>query len=432
VTEYPPPNREAERGRTSSSCARSSEQVRRPPEPYLGSTEALYPNWGLCKIVVDCHRRCWGETAVAAQQISAPCQIYFLERALSRLHTVAVDDYKRAYTQCSNKWLKVDEKRRLLDYCRTRSLRWKPLVISHSRMLRQLQDSMPSESGPHSTMILTSSECLQLLIQQIEDQLQKTDAFLTLQLDHIAADQQRELMHNQIKLSEVQIAESRKAIQQTETMRKLTILAFIFIPTSTICSFFGMNIKELDNHPQLWVFFVTLIIVVSVILAVATADDMLTLMMRLIAAVPALPRGGEPDISFAKRWTAIITFEILQTPFALAWKATRAIARRWKLYIWEGRQYRAGYTDPSRSEDTQAREGNTEAGVWMQKGAVMSKRLTRTFENYARLWRELWEPSKKARTSGADPWSAANIAIPPPSYVNGHAGSRATNLGQSF
>ena len=53
----------------------------------------------------------------------------------------------------------------------------------------------------------------------------------------------------QKKLTLLQIEESRKAIQQAETVRRLTILAFIFIPLSTVCGFFGMNISGIQVFP---------------------------------------------------------------------------------------------------------------------------------------------------------------------------------------
>jgi len=43
------------------------------------------------------------------------------------------------------------------------------------------------------------------------------------------------------------VAESRKAIEQTNEMKKLTLLATFFIPLSFTASFFGMNFKELGQ-----------------------------------------------------------------------------------------------------------------------------------------------------------------------------------------
>lgn len=59
----------------------------------------------------------------------------------------------------------------------------------------------------------------------------------------------------QIDLMNTQIEESRKAIQQAEVVKRLTALAFVFIPISTVCSAFGMNIEQLSHDmPSVWVF----------------------------------------------------------------------------------------------------------------------------------------------------------------------------------
>ncbi|KAK0100603.1 hypothetical protein ONS95_007058 [Cadophora gregata] len=41
--------------------------------------------------------------------------------------------------------------------------------------------------------------------------------------------------------------ETKAAIKQADSVRKLTFVAFVFIPLSFSCSFFGMNIKQLDS-----------------------------------------------------------------------------------------------------------------------------------------------------------------------------------------
>ncbi|KAL8811911.1 MAG: hypothetical protein Q9200_001436 [Gallowayella weberi] len=59
----------------------------------------------------------------------------------------------------------------------------------------------------------------------------------------------------QIQLTTLQIDESRKAIRQGAVVKRLTALAFIFIPISTVCSAFGMNIREFDaGLPSVWTF----------------------------------------------------------------------------------------------------------------------------------------------------------------------------------
>ena len=51
------------------------------------------------------------------------------------------------------------------------------------------------------------------------------------------------------------VAESRKAIDQAERLKRLTLLATFFIPLSFTTSLFGMNFEELgQGHLHVWLF----------------------------------------------------------------------------------------------------------------------------------------------------------------------------------
>jgi hypothetical protein len=53
------------------------------------------------------------------------------------------------------------------------------------------------------------------------------------------------------------LEESRRAIEQAEKLKRLTILAFFFIPLSFLASIFGMNFKQFGQGQQsLWIYFV--------------------------------------------------------------------------------------------------------------------------------------------------------------------------------
>ncbi|KAL8912617.1 MAG: hypothetical protein Q9171_002419 [Xanthocarpia ochracea] len=67
-----------------------------------------------------------------------------------------------------------------------------------------------------------------------------------------------------MELTTLQIEESRKAIRQGAVIKRLTALAFVFIPISTVCSAFGMNLREFGKVlPPAWVFAVVALTVVS-------------------------------------------------------------------------------------------------------------------------------------------------------------------------
>jgi Mg2+ and Co2+ transporter CorA len=58
-------------------------------------------------------------------------------------------------------------------------------------------------------------------------------------------------------LSTMSILESQKSIEQSRQVNQLTKLAFFYIPLSFVSSVFGMNVKEIQTNPPIWVFFVT-------------------------------------------------------------------------------------------------------------------------------------------------------------------------------
>lgn len=60
-----------------------------------------------------------------------------------------------------------------------------------------------------------------------------------------------------LAMNKATIEESRKAIEQSERVKKLTLLATLFIPLSFSSSLFGMNIDLLgQNAVAFWWFFV--------------------------------------------------------------------------------------------------------------------------------------------------------------------------------
>ncbi|KAI1425306.1 hypothetical protein F5Y12DRAFT_796016 [Xylaria sp. FL1777] len=50
-----------------------------------------------------------------------------------------------------------------------------------------------------------------------------------------------------VLMSSMSISESQKAIEQAQRVGKLTFLAFIFVPLSFTCSFFGMNVTQIQE-----------------------------------------------------------------------------------------------------------------------------------------------------------------------------------------
>lgn len=61
----------------------------------------------------------------------------------------------------------------------------------------------------------------------------------------------------QVHVAAMSLQESRKGIQQANSVGRLTQLAFIFIPLTFTTGVFGMNIESLKDGAPLWKFWVT-------------------------------------------------------------------------------------------------------------------------------------------------------------------------------
>jgi hypothetical protein len=63
---------------------------------------------------------------------------------------------------------------------------------------------------------------------------------------------------------DMQFNESRRSMNETQTVTRLTELAFVFIPLSFCASLFSMSIRELDEGVPVWIFIITAITVVTI------------------------------------------------------------------------------------------------------------------------------------------------------------------------
>jgi hypothetical protein len=259
---------------------------------------------------------------------------------------------------------------------RTRAIRWKRPTQMNCRMVQSLQAPSHTEPKKPGMVFRACSDPLLVILERVKDQLEQSNDFVDQQLKHIEADQQRKVIQNQIQLSQLQIDESRKVIEQTETVRKPTVLAFVFIPASTICSFFGMNIQELDCHPRFWVFWLSLVIIVGTVIAIVTAGNLLNLLMRIFAAMPGPRRSDGYNKMSGRRWCATaIVFYAIHLPFMLLTKSIQGGTQGWGRFIAEGRAYRAGYKDPNLLDRSESPSEAIPTTPLAQQGAYTGYKL---------------------------------------------------------
>jgi hypothetical protein len=71
----------------------------------------------------------------------------------------------------------------------------------------------------------------------------------------------------QVNVGNMSLQESRRSIQQADSIGRLSFLAFVFFPISLVTSFFGMNIQELTGTGATWeVFFASAASLCSILL----------------------------------------------------------------------------------------------------------------------------------------------------------------------
>lgn len=93
------------------------------------------------------------------------------------------------------------------------------------------------------------------------------------------------VVQQQVELASSQLSESRKSIQQADTIKRLTILAFIYIPIQTAAGIFGMNISELRRELPIWTF---VVLAIGLLLATLAAAVLSSKIVRRIG--PAIER----------------------------------------------------------------------------------------------------------------------------------------------
>ncbi|KAI9660210.1 MAG: hypothetical protein M1831_003517 [Alyxoria varia] len=130
------------------------------------------------------------------------------------------------------------------------------------------------------------------------------------------------ISNQQVQLTTLQIQESRRSIDQNGLIRKLTALAFLFIPISTVTSAFGMNLRELQPDPPAWKFGVAVIVVTVTSILAASTDTLKILYFGIMSEVRtrhrALGRGDSLPYRFmikATRLLFIVSITSIGFPF---------------------------------------------------------------------------------------------------------------------
>jgi hypothetical protein len=177
----------------------------------------------------------------------------------SRKCTAAFQEYTKQaerrlyYIDCVQKWEqdiththRIDALRNHGSILQDTRLRVSTLV---DKLQKPLEKYLSKNYNTHQALKEQTKELIQDLTVVLRD------------IGRLIETNQRKLDYNltslQIDLANTQLIESRKSIEQNDTVKRLTMLAFVYIPISTISSLFGMNVSAITGESTatpLWKF----------------------------------------------------------------------------------------------------------------------------------------------------------------------------------
>jgi Mg2+ and Co2+ transporter CorA len=74
-------------------------------------------------------------------------------------------------------------------------------------------------------------------------------------------------------MNDMNLAESKRAIAQAGSVKRITFVAFVYIPLSFTTSFFGMNVRELESGvTPIWVWVASSVLVLVLTVMVLFLD----------------------------------------------------------------------------------------------------------------------------------------------------------------
>ena len=127
------------------------------------------------------------------------------------------------------------------------------------KLMNEFEKEVPaiSERLEHFVHFIFGSNGNKMLPAQVNEVVQnvrKNVARVKTRLDEAYADLRVDMQFN----------ESRRSMNETQTVTRLTELAFVFIPLSFCASLFSMSIHELDEGVPVWIFIITALTMVTI------------------------------------------------------------------------------------------------------------------------------------------------------------------------
>lgn len=122
--------------------------------------------------------------------------------------------------------------------------------------------------------VAKANEAAELLEQYFEQLLQRSKDLIT-QCDATVEDLRNSVL----------VAEARKSMDLQQSLARLTVLTFWFLPISLVTGFFGMNFNELSGM-SIWIYFLSSFVVLTLFLLVSFWRTVVPILMYLIKSNP--------------------------------------------------------------------------------------------------------------------------------------------------
>lgn len=170
-----------------------------------------------------------------------------------------------------------DERQQCIHRCEQKIYSLKACASSTSRQIDQVLSTWTAGcDGIDAGTECDKNEEVHSNYKELKERILHFELCCSKALDLVLLHKNNHTSDLQIELTNLQIRENRQAIAQANTVAKLTVLAFVFIPISTVTGVFGMNVQEIVHGTRIWMFGVTTALVVIATLLLACGSSILS------------------------------------------------------------------------------------------------------------------------------------------------------------
>lgn len=197
----------------------------------------------------------WKPHAASTRPIDALLQVIRVDTAnLINFLELTIGDINLSLSEASRERAlrsSVDSWRSLLFWAQTELPKLSESIIELIAYFKEEDRSTQQLNEEHKDLITHGDEDIQRLLQEIAD--------VVIHIEKAQRDMN----------SELALINTQKSISEAENVKRLTELAFIFVPMTFAAAIYSIQVQEFqDKPPRLWTFFVTAVCLVMLVYCV--------------------------------------------------------------------------------------------------------------------------------------------------------------------